>query len=234
MKAILQLEWVRYVLVGLIGIAIGAIFYPSKTITTEETREFEQKITRLEAQKESITSIFENQLSLEKQQSRKYQEQVTKKLDVYKEENYKLKQKVSEKRFKIVRPDGTIEEKWFKESETDVVSSTVTKIKSEFTRKVKSIENKWMTIHKKRVEKIKADYEKKIAESTHTKEKTHKKKVVEINKRNFGISGGIMTDKKYFGGVTYDIFGPLFLDLHLESDRSFQNKEVGLGIGIRF
>ena len=234
MKQILKLEWVRYVIIGLIGIAIGAIFYPSKTIETEERHKFEQTITKLQAEKETTKTFYQDLYNKEVVENKQYQEESTKKIDSYKEENFKLKQKVSEKRYKIVRPDGTIEEKWFKDSETDVVSSAVTQIKSEFTLKVKSIETKWMKIHEERIKKIKKEHEASIVSLSSTRSETVKKKKVEINKRSFGASFGVMTDEKLFSSITYDVFGPMFLNLHLEADRSFGDKEVGIGIGIRF
>ncbi len=234
MKALLQLEWIRYVTVLLIGVAIGAIFYPSKTITKEEMYELKQKVVRLENEKKFITTFFEKKINMEKSQSKKYHEQVTKNIESLKQENFRLKQKVSEKRFKIVKPDGTIEEKWFKESETDVVSSVVTKIKSEFTRKVKSIENKWKKIHEKRINKIKKMYEKKIKLQSEYKERKVTKVKTEINKRNFGISLGFTTKQNYFSSITYDIYGPFFLDILLKSNNNFSDKGAGIGIGIRF
>jgi len=234
MKALLQNEWVRYVAVLLIGATIGAIFYPSKTITREETYKLEQKIEKLESENKFISKFFKDKLDKEESQSKEYREQVTKKTKSLKEENFKLKQKVSEKRFKIIRPDGTIEEKWFKDSETSIVSSTVIKIKSEFTRKVKLIENKWKKIHKSRILEIKEVYEKKLAETKTTKETKTIKEKIEINKRSFGISLGITTDKSYFSSISYDIYGPFFLDIHLESDINFIEKKAGVGLGIRF
>lgn len=234
MKNLLDKQWVRYILILLVGIGVGAIFYPSKTITKEEEITLKQKIERLETEKKNITSFFEKRLEMEIYQGKKYHEQVTKEIDSLKEENTTLKQKVSEKKFKIVRPDGTIEEQWFKDSESEVVTSTVTKIKSEFNRKVESIENKWKNMHEERVKKVKEDYEKKIAElREHEATKTTKEKI-EINKHNFGVSLGYTTEQNYFSSVTYDIYGPFFLDVHLESDKQFGDKEIGFGVGLRF
>lgn len=234
MNKLLKLEWVRYVLVGLIGIAIGAVFYPSKTITKEEISKYEQIVSRLETEKSVTNKFYQDQYTKEVQSNKEYKEEVAKKVETLKEENYKLSQKVSEKRFKIIKPDGTIEEKWFKDSETDVVSSTVTSIKEEFTRKVSNIEVKWMKIHEERIKTIKEDYEKKLAENKRIRSEIIKKEKTEINKRNFGISLGMTTDKSYFSSVSYDVFGPFFLDLHLESSGNFGDKEAGLGVGVRF
>ena len=162
------------------------------------------------------------------------QEQTDRKVNTLKEENFKLKQKVTEKRFKIVRPDGTIEEQWYKESETEVVASVVTEIKEEFTRKVKSIENKWKVAHEKRVKKIKEEFERQLVKVSNTKSQTYKKTKTEINKRNFGISFGLTSEENYFSSITYDVYGPFFLDVHIGASKDLNDQEVGIGVGMRF
>lgn len=234
MKDLLKLEWVRYVLIGLIGAAVGAVFYPSKTITKEERTRYEQTISTLENEKRTTNAFYQDQYNKEVQSNKQYREEVAKKVDTLKEENYKLSQKISEKRFKIVKPDGTIEEKWFKDSQTDIVSSTVTSIKEEFTRKVSAIESKWMKVHEKKVKELKDEYEKKLSANTTVKSETVKKEKTEINERNFGISLGIMFNKNYYSNISYDVYGPFFLDLHVQSGQNFSNKEAGVGIGMRF
>ena len=230
----LKNKYTQLVLTLLIGIGIGAIFYPSKTITKEEMYKFEQKIERLETEKKNLTSFYEKQINKEEREHKEFKEEITKKTESLREENFQLKQKVSEKRFKIVRPDGTVEEKWFKDSETDVVSSTVTKIKSEFTRKVTEIENKWKSIHEKRISKIRETYERKIAESKNERVEIVKKKKVQINKKSFGLSLGYTSDQKYFSSIMYDVYGPFFLDLHLDANQNLTEKTGGIGIGMRF
>ena len=41
-------KYIQFVLVLIVGMGIGAIFYPSKTMTKEETFKLEQKIERLQ------------------------------------------------------------------------------------------------------------------------------------------------------------------------------------------
>lgn len=232
---ILNNQIFRYILVLIIGCGIGAIFYPSKTITKEERVKYEQIIERLKEEKKVETSNLWSLLNREQKEFKQYREESSRKTDILKEENFKLKQKVSEKKFKIVRPDGTIEEKWFRDSETDVVSSTVTRIRDEFNRKVHSIEEKWKKIHEQRIKKVKEEYESRLVESSKTKLESHKKEKVEINKRNFGISLGLTgRDLNYFSSISYDVYGPFFLDIHLETSREFQDSEAGVGVGFRF
>jgi len=234
MKSLLQNQWARYVIVLLIGAAVGAIFYPSKTITREETVKMKEKIQRLEQEKKSIESFYNKKIDQQSKEYRESKEELSKKTETLKQENTKLKQRVSEKLFRIVRPDGTIEEKWFKESETDVVSSTVTKIKDEFTRKVKSIENKWKKIHEKRIAKVKENFEKRIAETRKSERTRVSKEEIKVNERSFGISVGLTTDQSYFSSITYDVYGPVFLDVHLGANSQLGDREVGIGFGFRF
>lgn len=202
----------------LVGGALGAIFYPSRT-TTED-------INRIKQEKHEVVSHLQEQLNLEIQNSSKYRRETQNRIQTLRTENTTLRQKVRETKVKIVKPDGTIHEKTVKESDTQVVSQIVTDIKQEFNEKVTSIENKWKRVHQKRVVVIKEKYENKLQEQI--------KRKTEVNKRNFGVSVGYTTDEHYFSSVMYDVYGPFFLDLHLEADRNFIDNSAGVGIGIRF
>jgi hypothetical protein len=234
MKDILNNQLVRYTLVLIIGAGLGAIFYPTKSIKREIEQKYEQKVEKLLTEKRDLEKEYQTRLDVESQSHREYKDESQKKITSLREENFKLKHKVSEKRFKIIKPDGTIEEKWFKDSETDVVSSVITEIRSEFDRKVSSIEGKWKKVHERRVSKIKESYDKKLTEKDHIIASLSKKETIDINKKQFGVSLGMTTEKDYFSSITYDIYGPFFLDMHLGSDSQFDDKQVGLGIGLRF
>lgn len=234
MKDLWKNIWIRYVVILLIGMGIGAVFYPSKSTVSEDIYKYKEEISRLEQEKVNIQKEYVDLFNRSEKENKEYRERATHQIISLRAENYKLKSKVKESKFKLVKPDGTIEERWFKESETDVVSSVVTKIRSEFDQKIVSIENKWKKVHEQRTQKIRSDYEKKIAEFKSKESSTISKKKVDTNKRSFGLSLGITSEKDYFSSATYDIYGPFFLDLHLGSDRQFQDKEVGIGLGIRF
>ena len=230
----MQNKYVQLILTLAIGIGIGAIFYPSKTITKEEISTYKQKIERLENEKHKIDIQYMYDLNKLEKENKQYEEVTDRKVDSLRQENFKLKQKVSEKHFKIIKPDGTIEEQWFKDSETEVVASVVTEIKEEFTRKVKSIENRWKVTHEKRVKKIKQEYERKLSEALLTTSTHYTKTKTEINKRNFGISIGVSSRKDYVSSITYDVYGPFFIDVHIGASQEFNDQETGIGLGFRF
>ena len=50
MIKLLEKQWVRYILVLIAGIAIGAIFYPTKHIEEELFQKFEQEQSSLKEQ----------------------------------------------------------------------------------------------------------------------------------------------------------------------------------------
>lgn len=234
MNKLLQNTYVRYGVALAIGAAISAIFYPTKSIEREIEAKYESKKELLIEDFKTINNRIEKEKTELSQEVKQLQIESSAKISSLKVENTQLKSKVKESKFKIVRPDGTVEEKWFKESETDIVSSTITSIKSEYARKVKSIENKWKTVHTKRVKIIKENYEKKLQEKETVIASYKKKESIQINPRSFGVAFGVMSDDQYYGNISYDVYGPWFLNLQVESDQEFQNGSGGFGLGLRF
>lgn len=218
----------------LVGMAIGAIFYPSKSIHREEVSKYEAKIEKLENEKKQITSDFKANLLIQENMFKEEKRELSHKVSSLTTENTQLRQKVKERIVKIITPDGTIREETVRESDTQIVSQIVTDIKQEFNEKVASIENRWKTVHEKRVVQIKENYEKQLAEKQHIIDQYSKKETIEVNRRSFGLSIGYTVDDTFYSSVLYDVYGPFFLDLHVESNRQFNDRNLGLGIGIRF
>lgn len=234
MEKILSNKYVRYLVTLGIGVTIGAIFYPSKSIDREIETSYQKKIEKLQEEKFSLQKEHQEKMHKYLKESLEFEVSLRKKYESVKTENKQLQQKIKEKTLKIVKPDGTIVEETVKESETEVVSKIVTEIREEFNTKVKSIENKWETIHTDRVTKIKQEYEKKLKEKDETISTLKKKEKVEINKKNFGLAFGVLDNKSYYTNGSYDIFGPVFLNMHFQSDEQFNEKRGGIGFGVRF
>lgn len=234
MKKLLEYKYAVPVLCLLGGIAIGAIFYPSKTITREITAKYEAKIEKLENEKRDIQFDSQTELFNKEVEFSEKKTELQSKISSLTTENTRLRKKTKETIVKIVKPDGTIEEKIVRTSDTEIVSQIVTDIKQEFTEKVTSIENKWKDVHERRVVAIKDTYEKKLSEKQHIIDEYSKKEKIEINKRNFGVSLGYRNGDKYFSSISYDVYGPFFLDLHLESKKNFSDSGAGVGLGFRF
>lgn len=234
MKRLLKHKYAAPVIALLVGMAIGAIFYPSKSITREVVSKYEEKIERLENEKRDIEFKSQTELFNKEVQFSQKKSELQNKISSLTTENTRLKRKTKETMIKIIKPDGTITEKSYKESDTEIVSQIVIDIKQEFTEKVTSIENKWKDVHEKRVVAIKDKYDKQLSEKQHIIDEYRKRETIKINERKFGVSLGYTNYDKYFSSISYDVFGPFFLDLHLESDSGFRDSGAGVGIGFRF
>ena len=235
LKKLLSNKWAIPVVTLLAGMAIGAIFYPSKSITREETARYEAKIEKLEEEKKSIKALSEVTLKSMEAANKSMIAEKESKISSLRTENTHLKKKTKERIVKIISPDGTIREEIVRESDTEIVSQIVTDIKQEFNEKVTSIESKWKKIHETRVVTIRETYEKKLSDKQHIIDTYSKKETIKINERKFGISVGYTNDQRYYGGVSYDVFGPVFLDLHLDADPKVTGEnQLGVGIGFRF
>jgi len=148
-------------------------------------------------------------------------------------ENSQLKSKKTETYYKIVHPDGTIEIRSQKATETDQSNQIVTSVKQEFDQKVKQLEEKYQAIHKERVQQIQEDFSKKEEKYQETIASLQKDKTVEVNQKKYGVEVGYLSNKDYYGHVNIDVFGPMFLGLQTQTNFS-NNNAVGAGIGIRF
>lgn len=239
-----MIEWaknryVQIVVAFILGGFLGYTFYPTKTVeersyekAKEEFRSTieENKQTFLEEKTKLLQQVQEEQKT-----SKQYKEEVNKKLTSLTTENRRLKQKVRKKKFKLVKPDGTIVEKEFEETDTDETSSVVTSIKEEFTRKVSAIETRWKKIHTKRVKELKAKFReelKKKKTETVIKEKVvTKEKIVKVNDKKLRPELGFNSDKKIYTHLSYPLWGPFILGGGFDFDKdSFGPARLGVGI----
>jgi hypothetical protein len=216
----------------LVGITVGAIFYPSKEVSIEEKLKLQSEITKLKEEKRQIEKNYQNKISIKEEVAKQYKQQTDSKLYSLKQENTSLKQKIKERIIKIIKPDGTIVEETIRESQTEFVSRVITKIRAEFKEKIDSIENKWKLIHEKRLIKIRDNYVARLEEKDKKIKQYEMNKRVSINQRRFGFSLGYLGNNEYFSSVQYDMFGPMFLDLHLGGNTN--NVRTGIGIGVKF
>lgn len=229
--------WARYVLLFVAGAAIGAIFYPSKTITKEVKVEDITRITQLQKELTNTTKQYEEKLRQEQTESRKRETTLTKKITSLSTEVRVLKSKVKTSYYKLVKPDGTIEERKFTESEVDESTKVVKSIREEFTKKITEIENRWLSIHRDRVTKIEIAHMKEIDTYKERIKKLEEYEHIEINKRSTQFEVGFLSNKNYYLHITRDLFGPVFIGVHTQSNFGLlANPEfaIGGGIGLRF
>lgn len=227
-------QTVRLLAVFIVGLAVGAIFYPSKSIKEEERQRYEARIEKEIQYSRTLEKQYQEKIAEESKESRKREEQLRATITSQKTEISKLQAKVSERTFKIVRPDGTIEEKTFKESEINKDTSVVSTIRAEFDRKVTEIEDRWKKVYTERLLVIKDQTDAKLKEKDHRIAELERSRTVEINKRNFGVSVGMTNKKDYYGTVHRDVAGPIFIQGLIQTNPDNNDSRGGIGIGLSF
>lgn len=235
MNKILENPVARYTLVLLLGVTIGAIFYPTKKIEEKITSKYEQQISSLKEEHSKEMSKVTEEYKEQLKTSSTRLEETERKVQTLTIQIRDLKTKQKTAKYKIVRPDGTIEEKEFTESETEESTKLISQIQEEFKTKVAQIEEKWSDIHRQRVSEIKKDFDKKETEYQKTIASLEKEKKVTVNEKRFGIEAGIMSDKNYYGHATMDLWGPVFIGVHgTVGAKDNTDNSLGAGIGLRF
>lgn len=233
MKKLLKNRVVQLLIALVVGAAIGALFYPTKNVEERVKKEYEQKIEKVSEEKEKIRKTLSEEIDQLEEERTELKIETSRKITKLTYQIRELESSKKETFYKIVRPDGTIEEKRYTESEVSETSQVVTKVREEFDRKVSQIAERWKSVHKRRVEQLKKDFDKKESKYQKTIAKLESEKKVEINPKKYGVEVGYTSENRYYGHVNVDVFGPLFIGLHTESN--FLNEHsVGAGVGIRF
>jgi len=234
MKELLKKQEVRYILVLLGGITIGALFYPTKHIEKRVSEKYETEIASVKETHQKEVQKMQEILSKTEESSRKYKEETEIKISKLTTEVKSLQSKQKTAYYKLIKPDGTIEIKKFSESEVNESTKVVTEIQQEFKQKVEEIENKWKKVHEERVTTIKKQFD--VIEQDYLKQiaELKKEEIVDINKKSFSIEAGVLTNQKIYGHATMDVWGPIMIGVHADTKRDGQDSTVGVGVGLRF
>lgn len=222
---------IRAAVALLIGVAIGAIFYPTKHIEERERQRYEIELNHVKEEHTKETQQLQETFAKEKQETshtiQSYEGKITKLTN----EIHILKSKTKTAYYKVVRPDGTVEIKKFSESEVNESTQVISKIQEEFKQKIDSIEEKWEKVHKQRLTEIVKQFDSKEQEYTKKIAELEKSKISDVNKKQFGLEAGVTTNLNYYGHATADLFGPVFVGAHAQFGSS---SSAGLGLGLRF
>ncbi len=229
-----QKEWVRYLVVLLGGVALGAVFYPTKSVEEHLSKKYEEQISQMKETYEKSEQLKTEEFSKTLSEHKEYKSESEKKIQTLTSEVRTLQSKQKTSYYKLIKPDGTIEVKKFSESEVNESSQVVNQIQEEFKSKVSEIETKWEEIHKKRLEEVKKTFTEKEEVYKHKIEELEKSKVTKINEKKFGVEVGGNTEKQMYVHSTGSLFGPVFLGVDVSSDKEFDSKSIGLGLGVSF
>lgn len=234
LKELFKNELFRGVLVLLLGVTIGVLFYPAKQVEEKVSQKYEQQISSL---KESFTkeqSSLKETISSLSQENTKMTIESERKIARLSLEIKDLKSKQKTAYYKVVRPDGTIEIKKFSETEVTESTKVISEIKDEFNTKIAQIESKWTTLYQDRLTKIQKEFESKESDYKNTISQLESSKTTTLNPKKFGLSIGILSDKSYYSDAIADIWGPLYIGVHGEIDKYQNDNKLGLSLGLRF
>ena len=233
MKKIFKSRIAQLILTLVAGVAIGAVFYPTKNIEERVKQEYEQKIEKIITEHKSTEQSLEEQIDSLKEEKTTLRIETSTRINKLTFEIRELESKKKETFYKLIKPDGTIEEKRYSESEVSESSQVVTQVREEFDRKVTEISERWQRVHTNRVKKLKEEFDKKESEYKQTIAKFESEKKIQINPKRYGVEVGFTSQDSYYGHVNVDVFGPVFIGLHTQSN-FLDDHLVGAGIGIRF
>ena len=233
---------VQVALALLVGITLGAIFYPTKTVEERVKKELstlhEKEIKTLEEVNSATLQRKQEQFSFMENKFKQSEEESDAKLYKLTVENRQLKQQSSKSKFKLIKPDGTIIEKEYEESKSEEITSIVTEVRNEFNKKVSSIENNWKEIHQKRVDELKQEYEQKLLTQSKevkiVKEKVEVERIVKINDKKLNTELGYSSDDKFYTHLGYTLWGPVMIGAGVATTKDLKEPEGRIGLGIRW
>jgi len=230
----LEKRYVQILIAIAVGITLGAVFYPTKHIEKRITTEYEKKIDKLEKIHIKSTQKLVEEFIKQDKEIKSYKEITQNKISSYQSEIRQLKSKMTEKTYKLIKPDGTIEERTFKQSETEEYTSFVKSVKEEFTRKINNIEQKWTSIHKKRVNELKTQYKQEYELKLEEYKKQYEETIIDVNPKKYTLEAGYTTERKVYLHTSYTLWGPVFVGGHTEGHTDGTGLSGGLGLGISF
>jgi hypothetical protein len=210
---------------------MGVLLYPSKRIEEKIKSKYEQELSTVRTTYEKETAFLTEKLEKTTSNQKSLVKDYESKISLLNTKIVELNSKVKTSYFKIVRPDGTVEVRRFKESEINESTKIISEIQKDFKQKLEETEKLWESVHRERVILVRQEFEKKEAEYQKKIAQLESSKTEEVNAKSVGAEIGKMSNGNYYGHVTADFFGPFFIGAQGELG---SQSSMGLGIGLRF
>jgi len=232
LQPLLKNEYVRYVLVLLAGITIGALFYPTKRVEERVSQKYEQQIKTLNQVHSQELQTSKSQLDKVTSESRTLQSESQEKISQLTTQVHDLQTSRKTTYYKLVHPDGTTEIRETTDSETEESDKVATQVQAEYQQKLDTTVQQLNQVHETQVSQMQKDYTSKAESYEQTISELKKEKITETGVKKFGVEGGYLNDKDYYVHATGDLWGPFFLGIHGETGPT--DSKLGVGLGIRF
>jgi hypothetical protein len=221
----------QFALVFLAGITVGVLFYPTKIIKDSLQKTYEAQITDLKQQHSQELSQTKSQYESQIQTLSQTNNQLNSKVTSLTNQVTNLKTHQKKTYIKIAHPDGTIEEKEVSEEDSSSEQEISQQVQQEYEQKLQTQISQLQQVQQSTISSMQKEWDsKEQAYKTQISTLTQTHSEV-INPKNFGIEAGIMTNKDYYGHITYDIWGPFLIGAHAEFGST---NAAGVGLGLRF
>ncbi len=230
--------WLKYVLTLVVGVAIGAILYPTKRIEERLETQHRAEIVKLT----DLHKEERQKLVLEINKSWAAQEELkvefNKTISSLKTQIKEFESKSHSVYSKIIRPDGTVEINRIKDS----YSKEISKLTEELTEKYKMELAQTKKEHAEELEKSSLETQmlltKKDQEYSLIIDQLKSSKITSINEKRFVLEAGLSSSTRPYGHFTAGLFGPVVVGIHLDgptlsgADKTLFS--IGGGAGLRF
>ena len=229
--ALLQNRYAQLVVVCAAGALIAILVTPSSQTTESIKQEYQQIMDKKVQEQKDITTAVTKNLDEMNQKYKSLNEQYTSKVSELTSTIASMSSHKTEIRYKITKPDGTIEERSFFESEDTASTQMVSELKSDYEHKLEQAESTLNEKHSQEVTQIKNTYSLQIAELKTTISTLEKEKSVTVNPKKWGAELGVTSAMTAYLHTSYVFWGPVYVGSHYEMDRD-KKTTVGAGLGI--
>lgn len=238
---LLNQKWFQMIGCLLLGVVLGVTFYPSKQVEEKMRQEI---ASQYELKEKQLVETYSKQIAtateaVDKQQQDRvtYEKTVSAKMDSLLTENIQLKQSSKKTKFKLVKPDGTIVEKEYEESNSESIATVTQQIKESYEEQLRVVEDKWMKIHEERVNSLVVDYNSRLQVSKEENQKIQQELSIEkatiINPKTFRPEIGYSSDGEVYIHTSYMVWGPVFLGGGFSGNsKKFGESRIGVGFAL--
>jgi ATP-dependent Lon protease len=221
----------QFTLTLLLGVAIGAVLYPTKHIEEKLKKTFEQETTVLKQQ--HAQELQQEQEKTNKVTSEYSQYKVTSEAKITSLTTQVTSLKLHQKKtfFKIVHPDGTVEERASSTTDSEEEQQVSQEIRQEYKQQLEQQVTRLEQIQIEKVVSLQKEWDSKEQDYKKQISTLEQSKIVDINPKNFTLDVGMLTNMDYYGHVSYNLFGPFVLGLQGQFGSS---PAAGAGLGLKF
>lgn len=210
--------------VGLLSIQKTISYFKEEyrsSIAEEYSRENTSLRQQLQHQKQSYETQLSS-LSLElKDKESKYESQIK-----------DLRTKIRISTIKVVKPDGTIEERKIEQSEVVDLTASIEETRREYSVQLREQEQKLRIEQEHTISQLSLEWTQERSKLESEIAVLKESKQTSINPRQLRVEAGLMSTLNPYIHFNYDLTSPLFVGTQVE--RSSNEYDVGIGIGVKF